>query len=347
MPSIPKSAAPVQTGLILPQGVSLAGPAKPTASNRAPTRDIGALESKIYQDGIVGLPGLFEPELADRLLASFHDALAIVKNAGEGLTPVKRGPNRYYFACHPGWLGKDFATIANNPDLVALFEKMLGKDYAIVELGFDFPEPGATDQPWHRDFESPPEVAREGRLSSLAVNIPALKITKEMGAFQIAPRTQWTDGSEFLFGMFPANVPVRNPILDHLDDPNNSRQAFPDRGDASVRFAGTLHRGRANQSQVVRPVLVMSAIARDVAHRTDGVHQLHFTRKEWLALPKALRTHIKGHVHDSDRLALPYQTHDIECFVLENNKDGGSGVGAECIKAAQRHLKTFNELGVG
>ena len=35
---------------------------------------------------------------------------------------------------------------------------MLGLNYQIVEVGFDSPLQGATDQLWQRDFPSPPEL---------------------------------------------------------------------------------------------------------------------------------------------------------------------------------------------
>ena len=44
-------------------------------------------------------------------------------------------------------------------------ETILGPAYQIVEVGFDTPFPGASLQPWHRDFPSPPETWDGRRLT--------------------------------------------------------------------------------------------------------------------------------------------------------------------------------------
>lgn len=50
-------------------------------------------------------------------------------------------------------------------------EAILGPKYEIVELGFDVPLGGAQDQPWHRDFPSPPETYGDRKLTDKLVPI--------------------------------------------------------------------------------------------------------------------------------------------------------------------------------
>jgi ectoine hydroxylase-related dioxygenase (phytanoyl-CoA dioxygenase family) len=74
-------------------------------------------------------------------------------------------------------------------------EAVLGPDYEIVEIGFDTPFQGAKNQPWHRDFPSPPETYRDRRITSLAFNLTGVDVTQDMGPFEVAPGTQWDDGT--------------------------------------------------------------------------------------------------------------------------------------------------------
>lgn len=77
-----------------------------------------------------------------------------------------------------------------HPWVTTVSEAILGPDYKIVEIGFDVPGPGAMDQPWHRDFPSPPETLSGRRLYSLAFNLTAVDTFEDMGPFEIAPGTQ-------------------------------------------------------------------------------------------------------------------------------------------------------------
>ena len=69
-----------------------------------------------------------------------------------------------------------------------------GPDYRIVEVGFDIPLPGAADQPWHRDFPSPPATL-EWPPPELARLQPHRDrhACRSMGPFEIALGTQWDD----------------------------------------------------------------------------------------------------------------------------------------------------------
>ena len=119
-----------------------------------------------------------------------------------------------------------------------------------MEVGFDTPFPGATTQPWHRDFPSPPETKDERRLSSLAFNLTTVDTTDEMGPFEIAPGTQWDRGDDFDHGMFP-------PKSAYARYEELAVRKYPQVGDISARSALTVHRGTPNRSDVARPVLVL------------------------------------------------------------------------------------------
>src|SRR4051812_25132861 len=113
------------------------------------TFDTAQIMGALYGDGISALKGAFPREWVQQLREDvdvlFADALARPGGA------VGRGPNRFYVECHAEGM-RGFADLASHPWVIAVSEAVLGPEYKIVEIGFDVPNPGALDQPWHRDF---------------------------------------------------------------------------------------------------------------------------------------------------------------------------------------------------
>jgi ectoine hydroxylase-related dioxygenase (phytanoyl-CoA dioxygenase family) len=174
-----------------------------------------------------------------------------------------------------------------------------------VEIGFDVPNPGAMKQPWHRDFAAPPETVGGRRISSLAFNVTTVDVTPEMGPFEIAPGTQWDDGSEFDHGMFPPKS-----FFPRYDE--RAERKLPQIGDIAVRTALTIHRGTANRSETARPVLVLGVEAADATKAIP--HDLQLTRAYYDSLPESLRRHLSCRL--VDRLEPVVQGHSIEGLVM-------------------------------
>ena len=103
---------------------------------------------------------------------------------------------------HPEQFG-GFVELATHPWVRGMCEYVLGPDYQIVELGFDTPFQGAKNQPWHRDFPSPPDTYLDRRITSLAFNLTGVDVTEDMGPFVVAPGTQYMDGRDWKHEMFP------------------------------------------------------------------------------------------------------------------------------------------------
>jgi hypothetical protein len=163
------------------------------------------------------------------------------------------------------------------------------------------PFPRAADQPWHRDFKSPQATLEGRRLNSLAFNLTAVDTIPEMGAFEIAPGTQWDDLSECPNEMFPPRE--RWPRYE-------ARKVgkLPQMGDIAARSALAIHRGTANRSDRPRPVLVVGADAPDATNAAH--HDLQATRA-WLdRLPPLVRDHLTYRV--TDALEPVIQHHQIE-----------------------------------
>lgn len=256
----------------------------------------------LYGDGITARKGAFPTAWVDRLnedvLAAFEEARQREGGA------VSRGPNRFYVEVHPEQL-HGFVDLVTHPWVTKVCETVLGPDYEIVEIGFDIPFAGAKNQPWHRDFPSPPETYEQGRLTSLAFNVTTVDTTEDMGPFNISLGTQFESGLEFDHQQFP----------DEGEWPRyeaGSVYKMPQRGDISARSALTIHRGTANESQLARPVVVLGVDAPGAGH--DALHDMMITQAFADSLPPELRRHL--HARVVDELVPIVQKHDIEGLVM-------------------------------
>lgn len=252
----------------------------------------------LYGDGIIGLPGAFEPRFADRLHAEIMGIFAEVKDLPGGTLP--RGPERWYVEVQPERIS-GFAAITSHPWFAAVCTAVLGSNYRIIEVGFDIPFPGAADQPWHRDFAVPEATTVGRRLNSLAFNMTTVDTRPEHGPFEIAPGTQWDAFEGCTKGMFPP---------EHLWPRYAARavKKLPRRGDISARSALTVHRGTANRSDEPRPVLVIGVDAPDAINGAH--HDLQATAPYYAAMPAAVRDHLPARI--VDRLEPVIQHHVIE-----------------------------------
>ena len=258
--------------------------------------------SGLYTDGIIACKGAFPREWAARM---HEDIMAAFEEArGREGGAVGRGPKRYYVEIHPEQL-RGFVDLVSHPWVTGVCEAVLGPDYEVVEVGFDIPFAGAKNQPWHRDFPSPPETYEGRRLTSLAFNLTAVDTTEDMGPFHIAPGTQYESGLEFDHGMFPSKDewPRYESVGQHK---------MPQMGDISARSALTIHRGTANRSELSRPVLVLGVDAPGAGHAE--LHDMMITQGFADSLPDEVRRHL--HARVVDKLVPIVQKHTIEGLVM-------------------------------
>ncbi|MBB6097130.1 hypothetical protein HNR42_000544 [Deinobacterium chartae] len=264
--------------------------------------DIAAIMGGIYGDGIIGLKAAFEREwvqrLGEELAVLYREALARPGGA------VGRGSNRHYVEIHPEDIS-GFVDLVMHPWVTTVCEAVLGPRYQIVEIGFDVPNPGAKDQPWHRDFPATDETLVGRRLNSLAFNLTTVDVSEDMGPFEIAPGTQWDDPSSFEHGMFPPQSLWGRYAA-------RAQRKMPRMGDISARSALTIHRGTANVSDKPRPVLVLGVDAPGAGN--DERHDLQITRRFWEQLPESLRGHLLCRL--VDELEPIVQGHTIEGLMM-------------------------------
>jgi ectoine hydroxylase-related dioxygenase (phytanoyl-CoA dioxygenase family) len=266
------------------------------------TFDVDEVTTSLYADGIAALRGAFSREWVAEVRADMEAAFdeAIARPGGA----VGRGPKRYYVEIHPEQL-RGFVDLVTHPWVTAVSETVLGPDYEIVEIGFDIPFPGAVNQPWHRDFPSPPDTYEGRRLTSLAFNLTGVDTVAEMGPFEIAVGTQWEEGADWDHRMFP-------PQEEWPRYAGLAQQKLPQMGDLSVRSALTIHRGTANVSTQSRPVLVLGVDAPGAGHAE--LHDMTVTRGFDDALPERARRHLACRVVDV--LEPIEQLHTIEGLVM-------------------------------
>ncbi|MDB5252863.1 MAG: phytanoyl-CoA dioxygenase [Flaviaesturariibacter sp.] len=275
---------------------------QPERGTGADLYDTATIMGALYGDGIIALKNAFPVSWADNLhediLVAYEDAL---KRPGGA---VGRGPKRHYVEIHPEDI-RGFVDLATHAWVTTVCEAVLGPDYKIVEIGFDIPNPGAMDQPWHRDFPAPDDTISGRRLNSLAFNLTTVDVTEEMGPFEIAVGTQWDLPNGFEHGMFPP----REQYERYLE---RAQRKMPSRGDISARSALTIHRGTANRSHTMRPALVLG-VDGPGANNAER-HDLQVTRGYYQTLPEALRSHLACRI--VDRLEPIVQAHTIDGLMM-------------------------------
>ena len=267
-----------------------------------PAYDPAFIMGGLYGDGIIALKSAFSREwvqqLNDDVWKAYQEALSRPNGA------VGRGPKRHYVEIHPEDI-HGFVDLATHPWVVTVCEKVLGPEYKIVEIGFDVPNPGAVDQPWHRDFPAPEDTIKGRRLNSLAFNLTTVDVEEDMGPFEIATGTQWDLPVGFQHEMFP-------PKENYNRYQQRAQRKMPKMGDISARSALTIHRGTANRSNKPRPALVLGVDAPGAINAER--HDLQITRAFYETLPQNLRDHLTCRL--VDRLEPIVQAHSIEGLMM-------------------------------
>jgi hypothetical protein len=272
------------------------------AEPRTTTYDIESHIDTLRRDGITALKGAFSREWVDQMREDMLTAFWSAIQRPNGT--IGRGPRRWYVEVHPEAIS-GFVDLATHPWVIALSEEFCGPDYRIVEIGFDVPFQGAKNQPWHRDFASPPETYEGHRITSLAFNLTGVDVTEDMGPFEIAQGTQYDDGRSWNHEMFP-------PKEEWPRFAERGVRKYPQMGDISARSALTIHRGTAHGSPIARPVLIYGVDSPSDAH--SDRHDMMVTREFYERLPGVVRQHLVCRV--VDELVPVTQKHDIEGLVM-------------------------------
>jgi hypothetical protein len=264
--------------------------------------DIAEVMGALYGDGFIARKAAFPKEwvnvLHQEVISLYRDALSRPEGA------VGRGPQRHYVEIHPEDIS-GFVDLCMHPWVKFVCESILGPQFKIVEIGFDVPNPGAKDQPWHRDFAAPEDTIVGRRLNSLAFNLTTVDVEENMGPFEIAPGTQWDLPIDFEHDMFP-------PRTNYDRYESRAQRKMPKMGDISARSALTIHRGTANYSNKSRPALVLGVDAPGAINAER--HDLQVTHKFFKRMPDYLKEHLTYRL--VDELEPIFQAHTIEQLMM-------------------------------
>ena len=271
-------------------------------TERVPRLEPLELSDALHRDGIAVVREAFTRDWASRLDDDLSAELGAALRSPDGVAP--RGWNRFYFEPYAERV-RGFLDLVQHPVLTALSAELFGPRWQVVELGCDIPLPGAVDQPWHRDFPMPEHTRRHRRLTSIAVNVPAMDVVD--APFQAVLGTHLDDDADVDGGMFPPAA--RGGELEAR------MQSFYGRmGNLSIRSGLMLHRGSAmGLHSRMRPVAIVGIVSPDDGAVADGAPgrgervppRLRMSREYHDRLPAALRGHVVAEIVAETTATLP------------------------------------------
>ena len=205
---------------------------------------IQALVDEVLSEGFCILKQHFPAGKLEQFGQAF-DAL-LHRRIADG-TASGRGPARYYVSL-PFTMPFADPEIYEDPDILAIIERLGGGDVVMPELASDTPLSGSDYQVIHRDITQLSDDRPDGDPAQpfqFAVNFSLVKITAENGPFEIARRTHRMSDAECKERIQSCEIEARlEPLL-------------MDVGDVMIRDVRALHRGTPNRTDVPRPMIVV------------------------------------------------------------------------------------------
>lgn len=203
---------------------------------------VDRLVGDFERDGFVVVKQLFDPERVRSWAAAFRPLLnEHLKNFAD---PSFRGAERYYVTLP---FRAPFAdpAIFENETVLAVMERIAGKDFVMCQLATDTPLLGSDYQEIHAD--APPLFPESSLVATpsfqLAVNFPLCDVTLENGPLEITRGTHVMPKAEALAKVKSGEIPIE-AIQMKL-------------GDVMIRDVRGLHRGTPNRTEEPRPMVVI------------------------------------------------------------------------------------------
>jgi ectoine hydroxylase-related dioxygenase (phytanoyl-CoA dioxygenase family) len=241
--------------------------------------ELEQLASELNRDGVCVVRSLFSPALIEAWAAAFG-ALFEERSARPGALAARDG--RRFYSTLP-WT-EPFAdpAVLANPVILAVLERVLGKDFVLVQMGADTPLHGSQYQDVHRDHLPLFSEEHPTPIFAVAVNFPLCDVTEENGPFQMARGTHRTP---------------RAAALAQLAAGERALESFLMRaGDVIIRAPIALHRGTPNRTMRPRPMIVLGYVRRWL--HTPHL-QLKVPRASYEGLAPALRHMLRCEVTES------------------------------------------------
>lgn len=193
------------------------------------------------RDSFLVLPGHFPAETMRAWAEAFAPLLADhVEREGH---VQNRGAGRFYVTLPFEGTFADPAVFEDD-DILALVERIVGRDPVMCQLATDTPIRGSDYQAIHRDTPPLfPELPQETPSYQLAVNFPLCDVPPEMGPIEIARGTHMMTRDEAMRRIESGEIPL---------EPYTMRL-----GDVMIRDVRHLHRGTPNRTDTPRPMVVI------------------------------------------------------------------------------------------
>jgi phytanoyl-CoA dioxygenase PhyH len=212
-----------------------------------------AFARQFNRDGLVVLPGHFDPELLRAWARAFEPLL----EAGieRDVANPNRGPQRFYVTLPFRGVFADPA-IYEDPDVLAIVERVAGPDPVMCQLATDTPLLGSDFQAWHADTPLlfPETNDNDTPSFQIAVNFPLVDVTDENGPLETTDGTHRMNKAEVLAALERGEMPIRRlPMA---------------LGDLMIRDVRQVHRGTPNRTDSPRPMVVIG-YSRRWLHRPE------------------------------------------------------------------------------
>ena len=194
------------------------------------------------RDSVVMLPKHIPREKIRRWADAFPPLLS-AQIAREDDNP-SRGPRRYYVTLPFQGLFAD-PEIYEDPDLLAIVERVAGPEPVLCQLATDTPLKGSDYQPWHADTPALfPEWNNNDTPSfQLAVNFALCDVGDDNGPFETTYGTHRMNKQEAMAGLASGAI---------------SQHRLPmAMGDVMIRDVRAVHRGTPNTTDQPRPMVVL------------------------------------------------------------------------------------------
>ncbi len=200
---------------------------------------LDAIVARLKMDGYVVLEDMLPPAIARAMCDRFDELLAERAATADS----NRGPHRYQM--HVPFT-PPFADplLYENPQVMAILDRVLGTDFICTYFASDTPLPGSDYQRVHTDTRLLfPETAVSLPTYGVVLNVPLVEVTDENGPLEL-----WPGGSHFM--------PERLD-LQALSSEMVSVRLKMRAGSFLLRDLRVWHRGTPNRSARSRPHLAL------------------------------------------------------------------------------------------
>ena len=203
--------------------------------------EIEQFTHEAIRDGQCVLRGHFSAEKLRRWNEELQPLLAAHVEREKG--KENRGANRYYVTL-PFTAPFADEEIFCDPDVLAIVENLVGKDFVMCQLATDTPLNRSDYQDLHRDTPPLfPETNTETPSFQLAVNFPLVDVNEENGPFETT---------------FGTHLMTKNDALQKIETGAiKLEKLMMNLGDLMIRDVRAIHRGTPNRTDVPRPMCVI------------------------------------------------------------------------------------------